>query len=168
MAITVSTAGDADAGELAEVAAATFPLACPPSADAGDIAACIAANLSPQCFAGYLNDPRRRVLVARDAGRIIGYAMLIRGQSDQDPMELSKMYVLPQYHRSGAAGSLMSAGLQWAAQCAAPSVWLGVNRDNERAQRFYRRHGFEVTGTRTFQLGAAVEHDFVMSRPVSS
>ena len=41
MAVEVCAAGIADADELAAIAAATFPLACPPSADPGDIAACI-------------------------------------------------------------------------------------------------------------------------------
>ena len=34
----------------------------------------------------------------------------------------------------------------------------------ERAQRFYRKHGFGVVGTRTFALGATVENDDVMDR----
>ena len=102
MAVEVCTASIADADELAAIAAATFPLACPPSADPGDIAACIAENLSAEQFAGYLGDPQRRVLAARRAGRIIGYAMLIRGDAD---VELSKIYVLADHHRSGAAAA---------------------------------------------------------------
>jgi ribosomal protein S18 acetylase RimI-like enzyme len=45
-------------------------------------------------------------------------------------------------------------------------MWLGVNRANERAQRFYRKHGFEVTGARRFRLGDSDEDDFVMVRPI--
>ncbi len=163
MPITVTPAGDGDAAELATVAAATFPLACPDSVDPGDVAAFIAANLSEACFGGYLADPDRVVLVAAAEGRIIGYTMLIRGA---DGVELSKMYVLPRHHGSGAADALMRSGIDWAASAAATSVWLGVNQANIRAQRFYRRHGFDVTGTRTFRLGERTEHDFVMSRPL--
>jgi ribosomal protein S18 acetylase RimI-like enzyme len=43
-------------------------------------------------------------------------------------------------------------------------VWLGVNQKNQRAQRFYTKNGFAVTGTRTFQLGARRENDYVMAR----
>lgn len=167
-ALVVGVAALADAAELAAVAAATFPLACPPSVAAEDIAAFVAANLSPERFADYLVDPGRRVLAARRQGRIVGYAMLIRGSgalgSEQGPVELSKMYVLADLHRAGAAGALMEAGIAWAIECRAPAVWLGVNQKNERAQRFYRKHGFSVTGTRTFRLGRGVEHDFVMTR----
>jgi ribosomal protein S18 acetylase RimI-like enzyme len=174
MAISVRAAGPQDATDLAAVAAETFPLACPPTADARDIAAAVAVNLSAPRFADYLADPDRLVLVATDDGRIIGYSMLIRGIGD-DPdvaasvpagpaVELSKMYVLAGHHRTGTAAALMRSGIGWAAQCAAVTVWLGVNRTNERAQRFYRKHGFRVTGTRTFRLGSSDEADFVMVR----
>lgn len=168
MAVEVRAASIADADELAAIAAATFPLACPPSADPADIAACIAENLSAERFAHYLRDPRRRVLAARRDGRIVGYAMLIRDDVSGDgEVELSKIYVLAEHHRSGAAAALMDAGLAWAAEHSARAVWLGVNQNNERAQAFYRKHGFAVTGTRTFQLGASLEDDFVMVCPLS-
>ncbi|MGI9124250.1 MAG: GNAT family N-acetyltransferase [Mycobacterium sp.] len=172
--VEVNAATPEDAAELAAVAAATFPLACPPSADPGDIAAFIATTLSQQNFTGYLADPGRTVLTARAGGRIIGYAMLVCGVGD-DPavaravrqrpaVELSKMYVLADHHRSGAAAALMESGLGWAAKSGAHAVWLGVNQKNERAQRFYRKHGFEMTGERSFRLGDGLECDFVMVR----
>lgn len=176
MEISVTPAAQVDADELAAVAAETFPLACPPDADPADIEAAITANLSRRRFAEYLADPDRVILVATENGRIVGYSMLIRGIGD-DPdiaaavrarpaVELSKMYVLPDYHRTGASAMLMQAGIGWAQRSGAAALWLGVNRNNERAQRFYRKHGFQVCGTRTFLLGASEESDFVMARPL--
>ena len=176
MSITVRPARDVDAAELAAVAAATFPLACPPTADPADVEAAIATTLSLPRFAGYLADPQRAIMLADDDGRIIGYTMLIRGVGD-DPdvaaavphrpaVELSKMYVLPTHHGSGASAQLMQSGIAWASESGAAAVWLGVNRNNERAQRFYRNHGFEVTGTRRFRLGDSYEDDFVMVRRI--
>jgi ribosomal protein S18 acetylase RimI-like enzyme len=161
MVVSVAAADTGDAAELATVAAVTFPLACPASADPAHIAAHIAGNLSRERFDEYLCAPDRVVLAARIDGQIIGYAMAIRGT---DTVELSKMYVAPAHHGDGAAGALMQACLDWAAQIGAATVWLGVNQGNERAQRFYRKHGFVVTGTRTFQLGPTIENDFVMMR----
>lgn len=176
MSITVRRADGEDAGELATVAAATFPLACPPSADPADVAAAIEAILSASRFTEYLADAERAVLVATEEGRIIGYTMLIRGVGDdadvaasvsQRPaVELSKMYVLPSHHSTGASAQLMQSALAWAADAGSAALWLGVNRNNERAQRFYRKHGFAVTGTRRFLLGESYEDDFVMVRPV--
>lgn len=160
--VTVAPATSDDAGDLALVAGACFPLACPPSVPAGDVAAFIAANLSARRFAGYLADPTHQVLAARCDGRIVGYAMLISG-ADGDT-ELSKMYVLEQFHHRGVAAQLMRRAVDRAREDGAGAVWLGVNRDNTRAQRFYRKHGFTVTGTRSFQVGETLETDFIMRR----
>lgn len=151
----------ADLPELADVAARTFPLACPPTVSAEDIAAFIDENLSEDRFRAYLADPDRRLITARDDGRIIGYAMLVRSD---DGVELSKIYVLPDRHGAGASAELMAAALDTAKELGVESVWLGVNQRNERAQRFYAKQGFTVSGTRTFRLGAGVENDYVMVR----
>jgi ribosomal protein S18 acetylase RimI-like enzyme len=162
--------------ELADVAARTFPLACPPSCTPADVAAFIAENLTAARFGDYLDDPDRTVLTATDDGRIIGYAMMIRGVPD-DPdvtaavtlrpaVELSKMYVLPDVHGAGVSTALMTAALRHAENGVAASVWLGVNQRNVRAQRFYAKNGFTVTGTKTFRLGTHLEADYVMVRPV--
>ncbi|HET7741272.1 MAG TPA: GNAT family N-acetyltransferase, partial [Mycobacterium sp.] len=106
--------------------------------------------------------------------RIVGYAILIRGVgSDADvqravttepAVELSKMYVLPDAHGAGASAALMTAALDRARELGAATVWLGVNQNNQRAQRFYAKHGFSVAGTKTFRLGEGLENDYVMMR----
>ena len=140
-------------------------MACPPWASPEDVAAFIAANLSAEHFAGYLSDPIRKLLAVRDDGRIIGYAMLIR-QDGEPEVELSKFYVLADRHGSGASAALMRAALDWAEGSGASVIRLGVNKRNERAQAFYRKHGFEITGTRTFDLGWSIENDYVMTRAI--
>jgi GNAT superfamily N-acetyltransferase len=175
LVVRIATAGSVDIAELAHVAACTFPLACPPSVTPADIASFVDTNLSDARFAEYLADPQRLILTARHDDRIVGYAMLIRGVGD-DPdvqravqprpaVELSKMYVLPDRHGSGASTALMDAALAGASDWGAGCVWLGVNQVNLRAQRFYVKCGFAINGTRTFQLGGHDENDYVMVRP---
>jgi ribosomal protein S18 acetylase RimI-like enzyme len=176
VAIDVAAAVEADLPELADVAARTFPLACPPSSTPENIASFIEENLSQARFRDYLADPDRLVLAARDEGRIAGYVMLIRGVPDDDDVqravalrpavELSKMYVLPDSHGAGVSAGLMAAALQHAADLDAKCVWLGVNQLNVRAQRFYTKQGFTINGTKTFRLGAGIENDYVMVRPL--
>ena len=153
----------ADLPELADVAARTFPLACPASVSADDIAAFIDENLSEYRFRGYVADPDRRVLVVRDDERMVGYAMLVRSD---DGVELSKIYVLPDSHGAGVSAELMAAAMDAATELGVESVWLGVNQRNQRAQRFYAKQGFTVSGTRTFRLGTGIENDYVMVRPL--
>lgn len=150
-----------DATALAELAAATFPLACPPGVGAPDIAAFIDEHLSVRRFTEYLADDDHTILVARADDTLVGYAMLIRHPG---ALEVSKMYVRPTAHGSGIAAALMRAALDHADTHGFDTVWLGVNRNNTRAQSFYRKHGFTVTGERTFTLGGHLEHDYVMSR----
>lgn len=176
LTLQIDTATPELADALADVAARTFPLACPPSSRPEDIEAFIAENLSADRFTDYLIDPDRAVLAARRDGRILGYAMTVRGVPD-DPdvqravplrpaIELSKMYVLPDGHGAGVSAALMDAVVAHASALNVACVWLGVNQQNHRAQRFYAKHGFGVAGTKTFQLGAELEHDYVMVRPL--
>ncbi len=176
MAVRVTIPTEAELAELADVAARTFPLACPPTSTPDNIAAFIDESLSEARFAEYAADPDRVLLVARDDQRMLGYAMLLRGTGD-DPdveaavtvrpaVELSKMYVLPASHGAGVSAVLMRESLTRAADLGVGCVWLGVNQQNLRAQRFYGKHGFAVNGTKTFRLGAHLEHDYVMVRPL--
>lgn len=171
---TVRHAAPDDVPALATVAAATFALACPPSMTEERVDRFVAAVLSPPRFRAYLADPARAVLLAED-GAPLGYAMLVAGEPADDDVraavaarptvELSKIYVLPAAHGTGAAGALMAAGLAWAAESGAASVWLGVNQQNARAQRFYAKSGFVVVGTKRFDVGGRLEDDYVMERP---
>ncbi|WP_431240674.1 GNAT family N-acetyltransferase [Mycolicibacterium aichiense] len=175
-AVEITEAGQPDAVELAELAAATFPLACPPTSPPADITAFIAAHLSRGRFTEYVADPARTVLAARAGGRMVGYAMLIDGVGAdpdvaqaitlQPAVELSKLYVLADSHGSGIAARLMDATVNRAADAGARCVWLGVNQSNSRAQRFYAKHGFTVVGAKTFPMGTHIEQDYVMMRPL--
>lgn len=171
---TIRKAATDDAGALAELAAVTFPLACPPSASPEDIAAHLANTLSEQHFRKYLADPDVAVLVIDADGSLRGYSLLVnRPAADPDvasaltllpSVELSKCYVHPEHHGLGAAAELMQASLAAATATGAAGIWLGVNNQNARAIRFYGKSGFQKVGTKSFRLGTTVEHDFVMER----
>jgi ribosomal protein S18 acetylase RimI-like enzyme len=176
LAVEVAAAVEADVPELAAVAGRTFPLACPPSVTPENIVAYIDENLSEARFRDYLVDPERVVLAAREDDRMVGYVMLIRGVLDDEDVqravqlrpavELSKMYVLPDSHGAGVSAALMTSALTRATELDARCVWLGVNQNNQRAQRFYTKYGFSINGTKTFRLGAGIENDYVMVRPL--
>lgn len=172
MSATVRIAGVADAAALHEVAAVTFPLACPPGTGPDQIAAFIASQLSEGRFHDFLRDPNRQLLVAvDDDGTAVGYTMLIFGEPADDDVrtavrgrptaELSKVYLLPGQHGTGVATALMDATIDVARGRGVASVWLGVNKLNERANRFYEKSGFVAVGSKKFQLGVELHDDFV-------
>ncbi|WP_228836604.1 GNAT family N-acetyltransferase [Nocardia brasiliensis] len=170
--VIVDRAGLWDAEELSDVAAATFPLACPPDATPDDIDLFVTEALSGDRFGEYLSDPARTVLKAVAGEDIVGYAMLIAGEPadpevarvlDVRPMvEISKMYVLPGHHGTGVSTALMHAALERAREGGFAAVWLGVNQANPRAQRFYAKHGFVQVGTKSFTVGNQTHHDYVL------
>ena len=81
-------------------------------------------------------------------------------------IELSKCYVHPTRHGAGVAVALMTASLAIARDLGAAGMWLGVNRHNVRAHRFYAKSGFTVVGTKHFTVGAMREDNYVMERPL--
>ena len=175
MTVTIRPAAAGDEAALAAVAAATFPLACPPHTTEEAKAAFIASVLSEERFAAYLADEGRRLLIAEDGdGSAIGYTMVVLGEAaDEDvrasirirpTAELSKCYVLPGHHGECVAGRLMAESVHAAAQAGADGMWLGVNQENARAQRFYGKNGFERVGVKRFLVGDRYEDDFVMER----
>jgi diamine N-acetyltransferase len=162
----------ADAAALAELAAVTFPLACPPGSSPEDIKLHLKRTLSEEKFAEYLADSKIAILVLEEGGRLDGYTLLVDSQpADADVLsalggkrsiELSKCYVHPDHHGRGAASTLMRASLDWAADQGAAAVWLGVNSQNAKAIRFYEKSGFAKVGTKSFTLGNSVESDFIL------
>ncbi len=160
-----------DAALLHEIAAATFPLACPPDTLPESIEAFISANLSVDAFARYLADPERDLFLGTIDGTPSGYTMVVHGEpSDADvaasvalrpTAELSKCYALREAHGTGLAAALVDSSADAARARGAQSLWLGVNQQNVRAKRFYEKCGFLVVGTKKFRVGERYEDDFV-------
>jgi ribosomal protein S18 acetylase RimI-like enzyme len=175
VSVSIRRATPADAPALASVAAATFALACPPGTTQANIALFIETSLSEQSFEGYLSSHVHRLWLAED-GEPVGYAMAVHGEpTDPDiqsavavrpTLELSKIYVRESHHGSGVAQALMDAAISEAAGSGAVSVWLGVNQQNVRANRFYEKQGFVLRGTRFFQVGDSTEADYVRELPL--
>ncbi|CAN5243689.1 GNAT family N-acetyltransferase [soil metagenome] len=171
MTTTIRHAVATDASTLATVAAITFPLACPPHTSDEAKAAFIAGNLTERHFVGYLADPERELLIAEVDGVAAGYSMLVAGEphdadvaaaiTTRPTVELSKCYVLPGHHGAGVAAALMTASLDAARARDAAAVWLGVNQENARANRFYEKSGFAIVGSKKFLVGERYEDDFV-------
>ncbi|GAA1117720.1 GNAT family N-acetyltransferase [Arthrobacter flavus] len=175
--LLIDRAAPDDADQLTELAAITFPLACPASSRPEDIAHHMAAELSPAKFREHIANPDRTLLCLRDGDRdgLAGFSMLIHGDPTDDgvrsslsifpTIEVSKFYVHPDHHGQGQASTLMQATLEVAVQTGVRAAWLGTNNENLRAIRFYEKHGFTKVGVKTFRLGSGVENDFIFELP---
>lgn len=160
-----------DADAVAWLAAVTFPAACPPSLSRDDVADFIEAELSPQRFRERIASPAASVLVLGD---LRGYALVEFGAHDHGPEQwrdeesayLSKLYLRRSERGGDGARALMRAVVDAAEARGCVGVWLGVNSENLRAQRFYAKNGFAEVGRRSFAVGGEVFDDAVLARPL--
>ena len=97
--------------------------------------------------------------------------------------ELHRIYVSSDHFGGGTGQRMMERGLEWArdhllgskrldragddvanqgAKERRAGVWLGVWEENVKAQRFYRRWGFEEIGAHDFNVGGTTHRDIVM------
>lgn len=134
-----------------------------------DMRAYIAEFLSVEAFRKDLIDQNSTFFVAEIDNKIAGYAKLAENSteacvSDENPIELNKLYVAQDFHGKGIAQSLMEKCFAEAVDKNYQTMWLGVWEFNYRAQKFYEKLGFKKIGTHIFQLGSDPQTDWVMEK----
>jgi ribosomal protein S18 acetylase RimI-like enzyme len=100
-------------------------------------------------------------------GEPAGYAKLRRDRTydefnNQKAIELERIYVYSRWQRTGVGKQLMDKCIALALEEKYDWFWLGVNIENLKAISFYRKYGFTIFGEKAFQLGNAVDNDFLM------
>lgn len=92
----------------------------------------------------------RCVTVATDGGDPVGYVFVLpeRLAMIWDAAVVNELYVDPEHRGAGVADELIEWAFALAREQDLPldRIVLDVDPENERAQAFYRRHGFEPWG----------------------
>lgn len=90
---------------------------------------------------------RRALIVAEEAGRIVGTVQLVLDQPENQPhrADLAKMLVLRRMRRRGVGAALMRAAEHAAAQSG--KTLLVLDTSNDEAARLYRSLGWQPCGT---------------------
>ena len=160
-----------DAELLSELGARTFSETFAADNTEEDLASYIATSFSVAQQTAELEDPASTFLIAEVDGHAAGYAKLRDGAPKEgiegaNPIELVRLYVSREWLGRGLGQQLMRACLDEARRTGHETIWLGVWERNERAQAFYRKWNFRPFGEHMFQLGADLQRDFLMARPV--
>lgn len=160
-----------DAEMLSELGARTFSETFAIDNTAEDMVEYLAASFNVAQQTTELEDPATTFLIAEVDGRAGGYAMLHDGEPEKgvagaNPVELVRLYVSREWLGRGLGQQLMRACLDEARQAGHETIWLGVWERNERAQAFYRKWNFRPVGEHMFQLGADLQRDILMERPL--
>jgi len=167
--LTVRRGKADDAGLLAEIGARTFSETFAADNSPEDMAAYLAASFHPAQQAAELADPASAFLIAEVGGSAAGYAKLHAGEPAEGveghkPVELVRLYVLPEWLGRGVGAELMRACVDEARQAGHGTIWLGVWERNGRALAFYRKWNFRAVGEHVFHLGSDPQRDILMER----
>jgi ribosomal protein S18 acetylase RimI-like enzyme len=163
-----------DASALAEFGARAFRDTFAAHNRAEDMDAYVSLAYGERQQSEELADPRVSVIVAESAeGAMIGYAIVRQVPEEtppcvtgERPVELTRIYVDHGWHGQGVGESLMRGVMERARERGAETVWLGVWEHNARARAFYARWGFREVGEHPFALGADIQRDLLLARPV--
>ena len=162
-----------DAARIAEVGARLFAQSFAAQNTAENMRAYLASAFGEEKQRRELSDPANIVWLAEaEDARAIGYAQVKLGSHTkvigiERPAEVSRVYADQQWHGKGVGARLLSACIDAASEWGASQIWLGVWKVNPRAVAFYQKHGFQIVGEHTFQLGGDPQHDWVMVRDLA-
>lgn len=124
------------------------------------------AQFTPEAWAAEFADPGYAFRLAERDGKPVGYAKLGPVKLPVEPAgygaELHQLYMLSVAHGSGLGGELMDWVLDTARGRGAGELFLSVFTRNDRAQRFYRRFGFEILKPYHFMVGNQADEDVIM------
>lgn len=118
-----------------------------------------------------IRDPARIIEMAWCGDQAVGFFHLWKCAPDPSvtgpkPIEVLRLYVDSGWHGKGVAAALMARIILIAQAEGFQTLWLGVGEQNYRAQKFYRKHGFDFVGTHIFRLGTDDQVDFIMARTI--
>jgi len=116
-----------------------------------------------------LENPESAFYFAVSEGEPIGYIKLNYGYAqaeyqEADGVEVSRLYVHADHQSKKIGNQLLDFATNKSKDEGLKYIWLGVWDQNNAAQRFYARNGFEPVGTHDFVIGTDVQNDILMRR----
>ncbi|WP_340264794.1 GNAT family N-acetyltransferase [Sphingobium mellinum] len=160
----------ADAPALAVLGGATFLASFAHDHPGPALIAHIRNAHDESAYRAALVDPARQVWIGETPlGAPVGYAMLTPPDlpveiDERQDVEIKRFYLLGPWQGGGNGDALMGTVLDQARLRGARRVLLAVYPANDRARRFYARHGFEEIGETTFMVGEEAFRDLIYAR----
>jgi ribosomal protein S18 acetylase RimI-like enzyme len=168
--INIRDATIADAHAIAKLGSTVFASSFAFSMPEQDMQAYLNTAYAPSTISNEIKSEACHFSVAcTSSGPVIGFLQLTRGSSEpciahlQNYIELQRLYIDPAHHGTGVAKALVVKAEDLARNDhRAEYMWLGVWEENHKAQRFYRKMGFEKVGHHDFVMGDTVQTDYIL------
>ena len=101
--------------------------------------------------------------LAEREGEPVGYLALVFYGTHH--AELSKLYLLPEYHGLGFGQIMLTRAVEQSKRHGCAELRLRVNKFNARALRAYQRAGFQIVDELVAEIGSGfVMDDYVLTR----
>lgn len=113
----------------------------------------IAELTTPRAFRKRIGGPDRRMFLAREDDRVIGFASTRR--ISEDSVELSGIIVLRSHGGQGVGTALLENTIAAATADGYGTMLVETETTNSRAQAFYENSGFAVDGAGTERVDDA-------------
>jgi ribosomal protein S18 acetylase RimI-like enzyme len=116
--------------------------------------------------------PGNIFLVASIGDEPAGYVRMRDKNLPEEPLgtdniiEIARIYTASSQIGKGIGSLLLKECVSIAKEMRRQYIWLGVWEKNDKAIRFYERHGFKTFGDHIFMLGDDVQTDLLMARQI--
>ncbi len=169
MEISIKIAEKADSIEVAKVGRETFYETWKDVNTPEDMTIYLAKAFKDETIANELESANNTFLLAYSDNKVVGFVKLRRDRTydefkNEPAIEMERIYVYNDFHGKKVGKFLMDFSIEIAKRENYKWFWLGVNEFNYKALNFYKSYGFEVFGEKTFQLGEAIDTDFLMKK----
>lgn len=163
--VRVGTASDARA--LSLLAAETFSDTFAHLYTPNDLKVFLESNYTEQIQLSELERPDYKTFLLVCNENIVGYCMIRFGSREEQikgpdsVTEIWRFYISKSYIGRGVAKILMDQVMEDLQERQTSVIWLGVWENNLRAQKFYKKYGFQEVGYHDFVIGTAVDRDLL-------
>ena len=166
--LSIRPAEERDADLLADLAARTFSDAYSRTLSAEDLDDYLSKALSPEQMLEDITDPDVVLFLGLISNTLCAYIKLQPTSVREcicgaNPIELLRLYVLPDWKDRGIGTALMDVGLKAARDKAYKSCWLKVWDENTKAIDFYTNKGFAIVGNEPYPVGSTSRNVVLMA-----
>lgn len=99
-------------------------------------------------------------------GEYVGYTAI---RADGDTLFLSKIYLLADFRGKGISSRVFDFLEDYCKNNKLKSIWLTVNKNNDRAVAVYKKRGFRITREQVTDIGDGfVMDDFIFEKTINA